>query len=98
MQTYYLREVYSATGEGVTSFIAVGQAENKEDFVDLCDRRGIDSYFLIQPLVFLKIEDIPDEEIEMIKNNYPTLYKRLEKRQYEVGSFWWSTIEHLNMS
>lgn len=98
MKTYYLRQLYFATGEGAINIVAVGQSENKEDFINLCSVKCIDPYFLQGPLVFVEIEDLSNEEKEMIKNNYPTLYKRLKDKKYEIGSFWWSNVEHLNMA
>ncbi len=99
MTAFYLRDEYCATGEGITSFIVLGQAENKQDFINLCKLNGIDEYYLNEPFsIFVEAKDIPEEEILMIQKNYPVLFKRIEKKQYNYGSFWWSVLEHINMS
>ena len=98
MNTYYLREYYFATGEGISNFIIVGQADNKEDFLNLCYQNGIEQYYIQFPDVFVEIANIPLEELEMIKNEHPSLYNRIINKYYEKGTFWWCFKEHLNMS
>lgn len=98
MTAFYLRDQYCATGEGITSFIVLAQADDKKDFINLCKLNGIDEYYLKEPFsIFVEAKDIPEEELLMIQKNYPVLYKRIERKQYNAGSFWWSVLEHINM-
>lgn len=98
MNTYYLREVYFATGEGATTLIAVGHANSSEDFLDLCEKNGIDRYYLTQPHIFTLVEKLDKNELDMLKETHPSLYKRIVNKCYNSGAFWWSFKEHFNMS
>ncbi len=99
MRTYYLREVYFATGEGVSTFIIAGQAETEAEFLELCQKNhSIDLYFISQPHILVEIEKISNDELDMLKNEHPSLYKRIVNKCYTHGHFWWVFREHFNMS
>lgn len=98
MKTYYLRQLYFATGEGISSFIAVGQAMSELEFLKGCENRGMDSYYLNEPLVLTEIVNLSEDEMTIIKSDFPKLYKQIINKQYEVGVFWWTWTEHINMS
>lgn len=98
MNTYYLREVYFATGEGVTTILAVGQAENKKAFLELCISKGVDEYYLKEPFILINVDQMPHSELEMLKEEHFSLYKRLTNHCHRQGTFWWVHQEHFNMS
>lgn len=98
MNTYYLRAEYFATGEGVHDYVVVGQATSEEEFMKLCENRGLEPYFLRCPDVLILVDNLPESELNYIKDNHPILYKRITRKNYQVASFWWIYQEHYNAS
>lgn len=107
MKTFVLNITYMATGEGLSQFILVEQAETKKDFLEIA-HKYIDAYFLSplkdpnfenDPTFFLSTSDeMSTEYLERIRLNAPTVANVLEKKKNEIGRFSYFSKFHLNLS
>lgn len=106
MKTYFLKTTYSATGEGITSFVAFGHGMDIYDFKKKCTL-DIDPYFLLgmedsfnkfEYDIFCEVADIPEKTLEYIEKDLPILHRLIKEKYYEVGNVWFTQKFHLNMS
>lgn len=107
MNTYFVKTNYSATGEGITTFLAFGIAENEQDFIDKC-KSDIDPYYLMHIEldfeknqtgdIFCRVENIPERVLEYIKKDLPILHRIIEGKVYLNGNVWFAQKLHINLS
>lgn len=107
MKTFILSINYAATGEGLSQFIFVEQAETKEQFIEMAYDK-IDAYFLMplknpdmeyDPSYYLYSSDeLPSDYLERLKAIAPPVGNVIERKRNEIGRFAYFSTFHLNLS
>jgi hypothetical protein len=107
MNTYFIKTNYSATGEGMTTFIAFGIAVDVDDFINKC-KKDIDPYYLMNIEldfeknltgdIFCAVENIPQRVIEYLQKDLPILHRIIEGKVYLNGNVWFVQKLHINLS